>query len=294
MLYDISLSLTYEYDHPVGGSRHQVRVMPRRDLPGQKVFRAALTVEPAPAETTVFTDFFGNDVTGFAYRAPHERLDVSVTARLEILPASGPDAARSVPFASLGAALSGAATLAADSPHHFLGATAYTAASPGLRDWMAKSIAPDCSVLAIADALTKRLRDEFRYDGSATDVMTTAATAFKGKHGVCQDFSHVLIAGLRAAGIPAAYVSGCLRTEPPPGQERLQGADAMHAWVQVWTGPVTGWVGFDPTNGIRAGEDHIIFGIGRDYADVTPILGRLKTSGEHAAGQSVDVVPVRP
>lgn len=293
MLYDLRLALKYRYDHPVGGSRHQVRIAPRRADPGQAVFRSELAVSPDPAETADFSDFFGNEVTALAFQAPHDRLEVTLTARLEVKPPRAPASAGAV-LAGLGDALAATHSLGPDSPHHFLAPGGYTAGDDALRQWAQQSMAPDRPVRDIADELSRRIGAEFRYDGAATDVTTRAGDAFAGRHGVCQDFSHVMIAGLRAHGIPAAYVSGCLRTEPPPGQARLHGADAMHAWVRVWTGPETGWIAFDPTNGIPAGEDHITIGIGRDYADVTPILGVLRTSGEQDAGQSVDVIPVSP
>ena len=123
-------------------------------------------------------------------------------------------------------------------------------------------------------------------------MATKAADAFALRRGVCQDFSHVMIAGLRGLGIPAGYVSGFLRTIPPPGKERLEGADAMHAWVKVWCGLEAGWQEFDPTNGMRASNDHITVGYGRDYADVAPIVGVLKTTGSQTGEQAVDVIPV--
>jgi len=101
-----------------------------------------------------------------------------------------------------------------------------------------------------------------------------------------------MIAGLRGLGVPAGYVSGFLRTIPPPGKERLEGADAMHAWVRVWCGRESGWLEFDPTNAIRAGDDHISVGYGRDYSDVAPVVGIVKIAGGQAIKQSVDVVPV--
>ncbi len=123
-------------------------------------------------------------------------------------------------------------------------------------------------------------------------VDTTTAQAFALKRGVCQDFSHVMITALRSLGIPAGYVSGYLRTLPPPGKERLEGADAMHAWVRIWCGGLAGWVEYDPTNDIQAGTDHIVVGYGRDYADVAPVIGALKSYGRQQTLQAVDVIPV--
>ncbi len=145
---------------------------------------------------------------------------------------------------------------------------------------------------AIARDLCTRINNDFTYDGEATTVATRARDAFELRRGVCQDFTHVMIAGLRGLGIPAGYVSGFLRTIPPAGKERLEGADAMHAWVKVWCGREAGWIEFDPTNDMLASNDHIVVGYGRDYSDVAPIVGVLKTTGGQEAEQSVDVIPV--
>jgi transglutaminase-like putative cysteine protease len=112
------------------------------------------------------------------------------------------------------------------------------------------------------------------------------------RRGVCQDFAHVMISGLRALGLPAAYVSGYIRTIPPPGQKRLQGADATHAWVSVWCGPGVGWVDLDPTNDMICGDDHIVTARGRDYADVSPLDGVIVASGGQSLSVKVDVEPV--
>ena len=155
-----------------------------------------------------------------------------------------------------------------------------------------KSVARTASVQAAALDLCLAIHADFRYDREATKVDTGPVEAFGLKRGVCQDFAHVMIAGLRGAGIPAGYVSGFLRTIPPKGKPRLEGADAMHAWVRVWCGQHAGWLEFDPTNAMLAGPDHITIGHGRDYSDVSPIVGVLRTSGQHHAKQSVDVVRV--
>ena len=130
------------------------------------------------------------------------------------------------------------------------------------------------------------------FDPEATTVDTPPAEAFARRHGVCQDFAQVMIACLRGVGIPAGYVSGFLRTNPPPGQPRLEGADAMHAWVRAWCGWQTGWIEFDPTNAIPAGTDHIVVARGRDYGDVAPVKGVLRIAGEQKTEHAVDVVPV--
>ena len=141
--------------------------------------------------------------------------------------------------------------------------------------------------------LMARIWNDFDYDPKATLVSTPLGEAFAKKRGVCQDFAHIMIAGLRGIGLPARYVSGYLRTVPPAGKERLEGADATHAWVSIWCGPLDGWVGLDPTNNIHVGDDHIILAEGRDYADVAPINGVILSSGDQDVEVAVDVIPIK-
>ena len=158
----------------------------------------------------------------------------------------------------------------------------------------ARAALPEGAVTAreAALAVCAALHRHMRFDTRATTVDTPAAEAFARRSGVCQDFSHIAIACLRGIGIPAGYVSGFLRTRPPPGRPRLEGADAMHAWVRVWTGVEAGWIEIDPTNDCLAGSNHITVARGRDYADVAPIKGSFRISGGQRSQQSVDVVPV--
>jgi transglutaminase-like putative cysteine protease len=140
--------------------------------------------------------------------------------------------------------------------------------------------------------LISRIRKDFTYESEATEIQTPLAQAFAQRRGVCQDFAHIMIAGLRGLELPAAYVSGYIRTIPPPGKARLEGADASHAWVSVWCGPDTGWLGFDPTNAIEALNDHIALAVGRDYSDVSPVYGVFVGSGTKGLEVEVDVIPV--
>ncbi len=146
-------------------------------------------------------------------------------------------------------------------------------------------------MLAAAVDFMNRIKADFTYEIGATNVMTTPSMSFALRRGVCQDFAHIMISGLRGLGIPAAYVSGYLRTIPRPGSQRLEGADAMHAWVLVWCGE-HGWRGLDPTNGLIVTNDHIVLAVGRDYADVAPIDGVVVSSGGQKLAVSVDVIPV--
>lgn len=291
MRYDIRLRLRYDYENPVAGGRHLVRVIPR-DLPGaQQVLESRLRYDPAPDERTGFTDFFGNHVSAIALHASHQTLEVEMQARMQVerIP---PGLDLSPDLETLRLELASVRSLRADSPSHFLPESPHVPLLGRITEYASESLRATSTVLAAAQHLGQRLREDFDYDPEATEVDTPVAEAFDMRAGVCQDFSHIMIAGLRGLGIPAGYVSGFLRTIPPAGKERLEGADATHAWVRVWCGLQLGWQEFDPTNAIPAGNDHITISHGRDYGDVSPISGVLKTSGAHEATQAVDVIPL--
>ena len=291
MLYDVRLNLHYDYPYTVEGGRHHLRTMPLT-LPGmQRVIAANIALSPKPSEQTAFSDFFGNAVTSIAFRKPHDTLDLTMKARVSVTRPE-PPLDISPTLEGLGAEIEATLTLDAASPHHFLAGSLHAPIEPAITAYARESAESSRSVFELAFDLCKRIHADFDYEPDATNVRTLSPEAFRLKAGVCQDFSHVMISGLRGLGVPASYVSGFIRTIPPPGKERLEGADAMHAWVNVWCGREAGWREFDPTNAILAGNDHIVIGYGRDYADVAPIVGVLRTVGRHSSEQSVDVIPV--
>lgn len=291
MLYDIRLNLEYDYDAPVHGGRHHIRVAPATVSGVQRVIASSLTVDPSPARQTAFLDFFGNSVASIVLTEPHNHLNVRLSARVQVDDVT-PPADLSPPVSELGRAISQYWSIAPASPQHFLAASPRVPVAPEITDYVREVTADHQTVLSVATALCMAIHRDFEYDPKATDVETRPIQAFNLRKGVCQDFAHVMIAGLRGLGIPAGYVSGFLRTNPPPGKPRLEGADAMHAWVRAWCGQHLGWVEFDPTNAMIAGADHICIGHGRDYADVSPIVGVLRTHGSHETKQSVDVLRV--
>lgn len=291
MLYDVRLALHYEYDATVYGGRHLIRVAPI-SVPGvQRVVASGLSFEPRPQRESTFTDFFGNSVTTLTYGKPHDHLDIRLTARVQVEEHS-PPADLSPTRDGLKLEIARYWSVEPDSPQHFIAASPRAPLEPDITSYVEDVTAGTQSVMGAAFALCLAIHRDFTYDPKATDVQTTPAEAFALRKGVCQDFAHVMIAGLRGIGIPAGYVSGFLRTMPPPGKARLEGADAMHAWVRAWCGQHVGWVEFDPTNAMIAGADHISIGHGRDYGDISPIVGVLKTHGSHDTTQSVDVIRV--
>lgn len=291
MLYDVRLTLTYDYDAPVHGGRHHIRVAPS-SVPGvQRVIASSLSFTPKPHRLTAFVDFFSNTVSDVTFVEPHDKFEVRLTARVHVDDSAG-GADFSARYDQLGLEVARYWSVEPDSPQHFLAASPRVQIVPAITDYTEVVTADADTVRAKALALCLAIHRDFEYDPKATDVETKPAQAFALRKGVCQDFAHVMIAGLRGMGIPAGYVSGFLRTIPPAGEARLEGADAMHAWVRVWCGTQMGWVEFDPTNAMIAGADHISIGHGRDYADISPIVGVLRTHGSHETRQSVDVVRV--
>lgn len=291
MLYDVRLALHYDYDAPVHGGHHLIRVAPI-SVPGtQRVVASSLSFEPRPQRESSFTDFFGNAVTTLTYLNAHDHLDIRLTARV-LVENTQPPMDISPPPSALKAQIERFWSVEPDSPHHFLAASPRVPLIHAITAYSAVAATSADTTMGAAMALCLAIHRDFAYDPKATDVETKPQEAFELRKGVCQDFAHVMIAGLRGLGIPAGYVSGFLRTIPPAGKPRLEGADAMHAWVRVWCGQQQGWVEFDPTNAMLAGPDHISIGHGRDYGDISPIVGVLKTHGGHETTQSVDVIRV--
>lgn len=292
MLYDLSLHMGYRYEASASGARHLLRLMPLSLTDRQRLIAGSLTVSPAADERTTFTDFFGQQTTSILFRALHDTLDIRMQARVQVdnLPLVA-DLSPELPH--LRAELSDLLSVASGSPHHLAGASPLLPDVAEIAAYAREGVKPGQTVREIAIALCTRIHKDFKYDPEATTVDTTPREAFRLKRGVCQDFSHIMIVALRSLGIPSGYVSGFLRTLPPPGKERLEGADAMHAWVRVWCGKAAGYIELDPTNNIAASSDHIVVGYGRDYSDVAPVIGVVKSYGKHKIEQAVDVIPVK-
>jgi transglutaminase-like putative cysteine protease len=291
VLYDISLSISYEYASAANAGRHALRLLPA-DIQGeQRLVAGRLDVDPAPDERTDRTDFFGNNVTDIAYRSAHSKIAFHVHARVDRTAAPvGFDI--SPPLNMLPHELNGIRSMESFQPVHFLDHSPRITLDPEFTDYARAVTDPAMSILKAVEAVGEALNRDITFDADATTVQTTALEAFRNRHGVCQDFTHIMISCLRGIGIPAGYVSGFLRTIPPEGSERLEGADAMHAWVRAWCGIEIGWVEYDPTNALRVGQDHIVIARGRDYSDISPVKGVMRTSGGQTTEQKVDVVPL--
>lgn len=290
MLYDIRLTLSHKYAQPAGNSRHLLRLVPQSG-PSQTLFSHAIETFPIPETRHDRLDFFGTALTSLTHSEPHLRMAVTMTCRVEKRP-SPPWHDRAPTLAKLHEQVRACRDLAPQSPVHFLGPSYRLQPDTDIAAFAHDVARPDESVAQTTIRLGEALHQAMRFDAKATTVHTTATQAFAQRSGVCQDFTHIMIIALQSLGIPAGYVSGYLRTLPPPGKPRLVGVDAMHAWVKAWCGVEMGWVEYDPTNAKLAGVDHITVGHGRDYADVCPILGHLRSAGAPKATQTVDVAPV--
>jgi transglutaminase-like putative cysteine protease len=291
MIYDVRQTTTNVYETAVTRAHHALRLLPVA-RPGQHVTAAMLSIDPVPVSRREATDFFHNWTTIIEIEEPHETLTVKLAARVMVAPAEPLDAALSPPWETVRADTCASADIGPESPVHYVHPSRQVRIDAAIRDYVRLSFPPGRPVFAAATELMGRIKDDFTYEPGATTVTTTPTAAFESRRGVCQDFAHVMIAGLRGIGLPARYVSGFLRTVPRPGAERLEGADAMHAWVMVWCGAAAGWRGLDPTNALIAGEDHVVLAVGRDYADVAPIDGVMLTSGRQQLNTAVDVIPI--
>ena len=289
MRYDILLTIDYSYQTASDHVRNILRLVPQ-DGPSQRVTAALLTIDPPPDERRDGRDFFGNATSSIAWHEPVQQITFCLSASAERFAAPVDDL--SPPLADLPGLVTAVCDPGPASPQHYLAPSPRIAPVPAITEFTRKALPAGASARAAIEAVGQALHKTMTYDPEATDVATPPADAFAARRGVCQDYAQIMVAGLRAVGIPAGYVSGFLRTYPPPGQPRLEGVDAMHAWVMAWAGPVQGWVEYDPTNAQWAGEDYITVAMGRDYADAAPVKGAMRTAGGQDSTQAVDVIPL--
>lgn len=290
MIFDVSHKTHYRYSHPVVQSQHLIHMSPR-EIPRQTIRNHSLIVEPAPALRYDGVDALGNTVLILDIERPHRELVIHARTTIETQPLPDIDLAATTPWDRLDESFSSAdGGLPLDVIMYRCG-TRLTTATREIADYAKVSFTPGRPVLDAAVSLSNRIFAEFKFDNTATDLSTPISVVLKERRGVCQDFAHLALACLRAMRVPARYVSGYILTRPPPGQPRLQGADASHAWISVWS-PEAGWIDLDPTNGIVVSDEHITIAYGRDYDDVSPISGVLLGGGDHDVTVGVDVVPV--
>ncbi|HET7887316.1 MAG TPA: transglutaminase family protein [Bradyrhizobium sp.] len=291
MIYDIRHVTTYAYESAVSFARCSLRLQPRSG-DGQELISHAVEIRPRPANRTARRDFFGIYTESVLIETAHRTLRIDSRSRVSVSRSAPDRRAQSRSWESVRDLAIDTNSLGPASPIGYIFASPLVPLQQAVTAYAAASFAPGGGILAGAVDLMHRIRTDFRYDPKATVISTPLGEVFEKRHGVCQDFAHVMIAGLRGLGLPAAYVSGYLRTIPPPGKARLQGADATHAWVAVWCGEALGWIGLDPTNDILVENDHIVLAIGRDFSDVSPVDGIIVGSPKQKLNVAVDVILV--
>lgn len=291
MMYSVRLRIAHFYDQPAANSRHMIRVLPRTLVGRQSLKTHLLEIFPEPQSRSEGVDFFGNATTSCTHRDQHDEMSIRLACHVEMSDRA-PWFDLSPDVAHLRVLCDGLTDLGPQSPLHFLGPSPLLSKNRAVNEFVEDIFDPEASTAENVIRIGAGLHDLMTFDATATTVDTDAAEAFRLRRGVCQDFTHIMILGLHFLGIPAGYVSGYLRTLPPPGGTKLEGADAMHAWVRAWCGPDQGWIEYDPTNAALVGTDHIVAGYGRDYSDVSPVRGYLRSSGGQRNSQAVDVAIV--
>lgn len=281
----------YDYDTAVEVAHHSAWLRPR-DMPLQQVFGWSLLIDPLPESPVQQSlDAFGNWRHGFGHSRVHEAL--TVTSRFEVLLAPPPPLDRDggPGWEQAAEALRYRAGATQPDAVQFVLPSHFSPHAPALADYGRELFRPGRPLLAAALALMDKVHRCMVYKPLATDVATDALQALAKGQGVCQDFAHLMIGTLRSLGLAARYVSGYLLTHPPPGQPRLVGADASHAWLALWC-PQRGWVALDPTNNVVVGQDHVTLAWGRDYADVAPLRGVIRGGGTAPPVVAVTVTPI--
>lgn len=295
--YRITHETDYHYSAPVLHSQ-QLLHLQARTVQWQQVHAYQLHITPPPSRETLDCDVFGNPCTHLEFTQPHLRLSVSAETHVDVFTKTLPDFSSSPAWEAVVDHCRYAGQPVAS---ELLSALALRQESPFVRikhlfsDYAADCFTPGRPLLQAVNALMLKINAEFIFDAEATQVATPLIQVLEEKRGVCQDFAHLMLSCLRSLGLPARYVSGYLLTEPPPGQARLIGADASHAWVSVYCPAMQGclehWVDFDPTNAVLPGTSHITIAWGRDFSDVSPLRGVIQGGGEHSLEVRVTVMP---
>lgn len=290
VLYRVVHETAYTYTTPVELAHHLAHLRPR-DQAGQQCIDHACDIQPAPDHRSAGSDVYGNSREFFAYYVPHDTLTVRAVSLVRTHAPATPDWAASPAWNEVRELL----LYRAGKPYvveaEYTFGTHFSPLFAEAANYAAPSFTPRRPLLQAALELMRRIHADFTYNPESTEVQTRAPQALELREGVCQDYAHVMLSALRSMGLAARYVSGYLRSRPRPGDEELVGADASHAWVEVWC-PVNGWVEFDPTNNRRPAADYVRVAVGRDFADVSPLRGVIRGGGDHTLRVAVHVSQV--
>jgi len=296
MLLHVTHETRYEYAPPVETAQHLAHLKPLA-TDSQRLVSHKLSIDPPPAQRSEQADLYGNTRAFFALEATHDKLVVTAESVVETsVPVLPPAVARELPWESVRERFRFRKDATFDAASEFVFPSPYVPRHDDFTAYARASFVPGRPAFDVAMDLTERMYEDFAYDADSTEINPPAVEALAQRKGVCQDFAHIMIACFRTMGLPARYVSGYLLTQPPPGQPRLVGADASHAWVSVYLpgegNSAGGWADFDPTNGRQPGEDYVTLAIGRDYSDVSPMRGVLHGGARHTLRVGVTVQPV--
>ncbi|HGM5551181.1 TPA: transglutaminase N-terminal domain-containing protein [Pseudomonas putida] len=291
--YQIFHDTCYHYDSPVSLAQQLAHLWPR-ECTWQRCTEQQLLISPQPTTRRDELDVFGNPLTRLAFERPHDELQVNARLTVEVLARPLADFSLSPAWEQTRNALTySSQPLSAE----MLEACRYRFQSPYVHlkrsfvEFSESCFPPGRPLLLGVQALMQKIFSEFTFDAEATQVATPLVEVLERRRGVCQDFAHLMLACVRSRGLAARYISGYLLTQPPPGQPRLIGADASHAWVSVFC-PVLGWVDFDPTNNVQPALEHITLAWGRDFSDVSPLRGVILGGGSHDPEVRVTVMPL--
>lgn len=281
----------YQYESSVSSSYGQLYQRPRAGS-GQVVLWCRVDIDPPPDSYSEFVDFFGNNAANFVVSSAHTRLSITTTSVVDVSTRLLPDLDTSgISWDDVVGALATSDDAATLDARQFVLPSRAAEVTDAVRIYAASSFRPGRELLHAIQDLNTRIYNDMTYKSGITSLDTTPDELLKIRKGVCQDFAHLEVACLRSLGLPARYVSGYLETLPPPGREKLRGADASHAWVSVFV-PATGWVDVDPTNNCFVGSRHVCTAWGRDYSDVSPVKGVIFTEAKsNTMRVSVDVGP---
>lgn len=282
----------YDYVPPVRTAQHKVHLKPVHDA-RQQLLSYRLAVFPTPAQLSETIDVYGNARAFFSLQVAHETL--RVVAESEVATSAAEAPASDMPWEQARERMRYHRSAAYDSAAEFAFASPHVPRHDDFLAYARPSFPDGRPLLQAARELMERIHADFLYEPEATDVTTPAREALAMRKGVCQDFAHVMLACLRSLGLPARYVSGYLLTAPPPGQVRLVGGDASHAWVSLHLPADEGpgqWTALDPTNCRTPGEDYVVLATGRDYSDVSPMRGVIHGGARHDLHVAVTVTPL--
>lgn len=278
----------YSYSQSVSLSYHLCHLSPRNTT-HQICEESTVLIYPEPTTRNQTHDYFGNDSLYFAVHEPHWTLEVESITRVNVQPIPEIDPWKTLPWNE--ARLLSLNPKTGQEISQFVFPSPHIPILPEIEDYAIESFPEGRPLLEGARDLTSRIHEDFKFDPTATTVSTPIRDILRNRRGVCQDFAHLEVACLRSLGLAARYVSGYLETTPPPGWQKLIGADASHAWVSLYC-PGHDWIDLDPTNNLIPSDRHIILAWGRDYSDVSPLRGVTFGGGDHSLAVSVNVEQV--